>query len=149
MPAHANRDSFLFVINQKLLEITFLFNNEVLDSRANPITFFGRDLSIEDNRVIGGDSALFNTIHNIGIYGLLGLFSILIWASERGTRIYIIGAFVASLHYGALFSLAGQFFFAAVVNNAIYRESYIRTSLKRNIPIGLMDEKKYKKKLEK
>ena len=87
-------------------------------------SFFGRNLStLGATSFIGGDSLIFNSIQNIGLYGLLGLFSILMWTCEKGTRIYVIGGFIATLHYGALFTLTGQFFFAAVANNAILREN--------------------------
>jgi len=109
-------DSILFVFNQKLYGLTHLV------AEAENI-FFGRNLSIEVNQQIGGDSQLFNMIQNLGLYGLFGLFSILFWVSEKGTRIYIIGGFIATMHYGALFSLAGQFFYAAVASNAIMRKS--------------------------
>ena len=111
-----NIDSIIFVINQKLFGLT-----NILAEAEN--IFFGRDLSIEVNQDMGGDSQIFNMIQNLGLYGLIGLFSILLWVSEKGTRIYIIGGFLATIHYGAVFSISGQFFFAAVASNAIMRKS--------------------------
>ena len=109
-----NHETILFVINQKLSEFTMF----------EKFSFFGRNLStLGVTSFIGGDSLIFNSIQNIGLYGLLGLFSILMWTCEKGTRIYVIGGFIATLHYGALFTLTGQFFFAAVANNAILREN--------------------------
>ena len=114
-----NIESIIFVINQKLYGLT-----HIIEEAEN--IFFGRDLSIEANQKLGGDSQIFNMIQNLGLYGLIGLFSILIWISEKGTRIYIIGGFIATIHYGGLFSLPGQFFYAAVASNAIMSKSWLK-----------------------
>lgn len=110
------KETIIYVINDKKYMLTHL-----LEQSENIL--FGRDLSsINIDMQIGGDSVIFNVVQNIGLYGLLGLFSILMWTCEKGKRIYIIGGFIASFHYGALFTLSGQFFFGAVATNAILRK---------------------------
>lgn len=111
------KESIIYVIGDK----KYMFTHVVEQSEN---ILFGRDLSsIDQNMQIGGDSVIFNVVQNIGLYGLLGLFSILMWSCEKGKRIYVVGGFIASLHYGALFTLSGQFFFGAIAANAILRKN--------------------------
>ena len=101
--------------------IEYVFYQQYNEFAGLPL--FGLDITPGKTlEKIGGDTAIFNAISVIGVYGLLGLFLLLMYASEKGTRIYIIAGFIASLHYGALFFLTGQFFFAAILNNAIIRK---------------------------
>ena len=121
---------FLLLIDNKESGIDSLFAMESIEyvfyqqyNEFAGLPLFGLDITPGKTlEKIGGDTAIYNAISVIGVYGLLGLFLLLMYASEKGTRIYIIAGFIASLHYGALFFLTGQFFFAAILNNAIIRK---------------------------
>ncbi|QDD13355.1 hypothetical protein FIT61_02620 [Candidatus Methylopumilus rimovensis] len=78
---------------------------------------FGQDLGNFSAKSIGGDFANLSGIKLFGIFFIFFNFY-LIWICYDQNRKYLILAIIASTHYGIIYSIFGQIFFAALISNA-------------------------------
>ncbi len=106
----SNLETIVIIINEKIQSILSLSSFDIL---------FGVGLSNYTPEMIGGDFIILSFIQSFGLI-LFFIFSLwLITSSSKKNLIFVLLGLFMSIHYGVIFSLTGQVFFAALMANKI------------------------------
>lgn len=104
-------DYFVYIINEKYENIKYLFYDFNIFSYEN---LFGKN-NILNITSTSGDNGLVNFIQTMGYFGLLIFFLIIFSFSKKKNSATLFLLIVGSLHYPAIMSPIGQFFFAYIL----------------------------------
>jgi hypothetical protein len=112
------------IYSRKLSEeyISFIYEfkmQQISDGISYSDILFGISLSNLDSDSIGGDFVLLSFIQYFGLIYVLLIISWLFYCCPSELRIYLAAGTFASLHYGTIFSISGQLFFASLIANKI------------------------------
>ncbi len=108
-----NLDTIYLIIYEKFQSI---FSMDILDF------LFGVNLINFTSEMIGGDFIIYSFIQNLGIVLLLLFVLWLFYSCHKKYLIFLLIGLFMSIHYGVIFSLTGQVFFAALMSNKINLE---------------------------
>jgi len=104
------------------LEVLLLKNLDLSEFTIRDL-FLGINLSDESPDNLGGDFAILRFSEHCGLFFLLPFVFYIFWVCKPSNRIFLFVALAASFHYGVIFSLTGNFFFAMVMTDSFDVES--------------------------
>jgi hypothetical protein len=84
------------------------------------VNFFGFNLLELNSFDVGGDFVILNMIIMIGVFGILNFLLLLNIYTSKNKKIIIFIFFMGCLHYGIIFNITAQLFFAAFITNKFY-----------------------------
>jgi len=101
---------------------------------------FGSNLSGLTSGEVGGDFVLWDAVDKIGLFLFLEYFAALYLMCQKANRWLLVVGFLSSVHYGVLYSLVGQFIFAAIMTGSVgieFRKAYHTEAKKPSGPMCL------------